>query len=198
MLDWVSKTQRTISTSTAEAEMLAAQLALREALTVLIILDILRVDVSVELLVDSAAALSVLLTGLSAKLRYSAKTQGLCAAWCNSVLKDFGIKARKVATDHNIADIFTKAVDGYTFKSLTRLLGWVGFDVAKKPRCVGRHPGPAHDQPCRCLNFVAKEGDLCSDCKTPDGCRCFNGAACWDTRVPKDERRIPLDSAPEP
>ena len=110
MLDWISKTQRTISLSTAEAELLAAQLCLRECLTVLILLEMLQVDVEVELLVDSAAALSILLTGISSKLRYAAKSQGLAAAWSNSVIQDFCIRARKVATDHNLADLFTKGV----------------------------------------------------------------------------------------
>ena len=194
MLDWVSKTQRTISTSTAEAELLAAQMALRECLTMLILMDLLRVDVELELLVDSAAALSVLLTGLSSKLRYSAKSQGLAAAWCAATIKDFSIRARKIATDHNIADLFTKAVDSFTFKCLTKLCGWVSLDQVAKPRCANMHQSPTHDVPCRCLNFVDKEGDHCRDCKSPDGCRCMNGAISWDERVPKEAPRIPLDA----
>ena len=192
MIDWISKTQRTISLSTAEAELLAAQLALRECLAVLIILDILQIEVELELLVDSAAALSVLLTGLSSKLRYSAKSQGLAAAWCAAMLKDFSIRARKVATDHNIADLFTKAVDTFTFRSLLTLCGWTHIDQISKPRCASMHSSPAHDEPCRCLRTVDKEGDVCTECKRPEGCRCFNGASKWDNRV-VETSRIPID-----
>ena len=155
MVDWISKTQRTISLSTAEAELLAAQMSLRECLAVLIILELLQVEVDVELLVDSAAALSVLLTGLSSKLRYAAKSQGLAAAWCASIIKDFAIKARKVATDHNIADLFTKAVDSYVYSSLLKLCGWVSPEDVERPRCAGYHPSPTHDEDCRCLNFAS-------------------------------------------
>ena len=199
LLDWISKTQRTISLSTAEAELLAAQLALRECLTVLILFDLLGVDVEVEMLVDSSAALSVLLTGLSSKLRYSAKSQGLAAGWCAAVLRDFGIKARKVATDHNLADLFTKAVSALTFNNLTALCGWVPASQVGRPRCAHMHPAPLSDEHCRCLHFVDKEGDFCADCRaTPDYCPCFNGAVCWDIRAPKEEDRIPCDSAPPP
>ena len=194
MLDWVSKTQRTISLSTAEAELLAAQLALRECLTVLILMDLLRIDVTVELLVDSSAALSVLLTGLSSKLRYAAKSQGLAAAWCAATVRDFAIKARKVATDHNVADLFTKAVDHFTYRNMLILCGWVSADDAMRHRCAGYHPAPTHEEDCRCLNFVDKQGDLCPNCKSDDGCRCYNGATIWDRRVPKQAERIPIDT----
>ena len=191
LLDWISKTQRTISLSTAEAELLAAQLALRECLAILIVLDILQIDVDLELLVDSAAALSVLLTGLSSKLRYAAKSQGLCAAWCASILKDFSIKARKVATDHNVADLFTKAVSKFTYNTLTTLCGWVTPDCANKPRCSNYHDTPVHDEPSRCLNFVDKQGDKCKNCLADTTCRCYNGATCWDNRVVEKDL-IPL------
>ena len=158
------------------------------------ILDILKVPVELELLVDSAAALSVLLTGLSSKLRYSAKSQGLGVAWCASILKDFSIKARKVATDHNVADLFTKAVDSFTFRSLLIMCGWSTPDQALKPRCASYHAAPTHDEPCRCLNFVEKQGDRCTDCQRPEGCRCFNGAIRWDIRT-KDQNLIPLDAS---
>ena len=195
LLDWISRTQRTISLSTAEAELLAAQLALRECLTVLILLELLQVDVEVEMLVDSSAALSVLLTGLSSKLRYSAKSQGLGPAWCAGVLRDFSIKARKVATEHNLADLFTKAVSSFTFANLTALCGWVQADQVNRPRCAHRHPAPFSDEPCRCLNFVDKVGDFCKDCKaTPDYCPCYNGATCWDVRTPKEVEKIPCHS----
>ena len=193
MLDWISRTQRTISLSTAEAELLAAQLALRECLTILILLDLFKIEVEVELLVDSAAALSVLLTGISSKLRYAAKSQGLCAAWCAQVLKDFAIKAKKVATDHNVADLFTKAVSSFTFKNLLHLCGWCTPEQASMHRCVGMHGAPAFDESCRCLNFVQKEGDLCLACSSTSGCRCFNGTTQWDARVDKEPEKIPLD-----
>ena len=199
MLDWISRSQRTISLSTAEAELLAAQLALREALSLLIVLDILRIPVDLELLVDSAAALSVLLTGLSSKLRYSAKSQGLGVGWCAQMIKDFGIRARKVATDHNIADIFTKAVAPFTFKSLVKLSGWTVPGDLKKRRCAGRHPAPTHDEDVRCLNFVEGKETLCADCRSPGGCRCFNEASRWDQRAKDDEaiQRIPMESTQE-
>ena len=171
--------------------MLASQLALRECLTILILLDILQIEVEVELLVDSAAALSILLTGLSSKLRYSAKSQGLAVGWCHSVIRDFNIRARKVATDHNIADIFTKAVDKFTFGNLSRLCGWVSPNAVSQPRCVGMHVSPAHDEPTRCLNFVDVAGSKCHSC-LENGCRCFNGASTWDYRVTPEPDRIPL------
>ncbi|MAJ61403.1 MAG: hypothetical protein CL936_14935 [Deltaproteobacteria bacterium] len=195
LIDWVSRSQRTISLSTAEAELLAAQVALRETLTILLLLEILQIPVQVELLVDSSAALSVLLTGLSSKLRYSAKSQGLAAAWCAAVLRDFGIRARKVATDHNLSDIFTKAVDKFAFQTLVTLCGWVSPTEVAKPRCTSFHPSPAHDEDVRCLNFVDKEGGVCEACQRPQGCRCFNGASQWDIRVKEDEDRIPLKRA---
>ena len=192
LVEWISRAQRTISLSTGESELLAAQLSLREALVVLLLLEMLQVTVEVELLVDSATALSVLLTGLSSKMRYSAKSQGLATAWCAAMLRDFNIRARKVATDHNIADIFTKAVDSYTFGSLTRLCGWVHPDDAKKPRCTSFHQSPAHDEPTRCLNVVGKEGERCAACQTEIGCRCFNGASTWDIRANESVDRIPI------
>ena len=131
----------------------------------------------VELLVDSAAALSVLLTGISSRLRYSAKSQGLAAAWCAATIRDFAVRARKVATDHNLADLFTKAVDLFTFRCLTDLMGWTTYEKACKFRCIGRHESPTHDEPCRCLNFVEKMNDLCEACQSPGGCRCYNGAS---------------------
>ena len=194
LVEWISRAQRTISLSTGESELLAAQLSLREALIVLLLLEMLQVAVEVELLVDSATALSVLLTGLSSKMRYSAKSQGLATAWCAAMLRDFNIRARKVATDHNIADIFTKAVDSFTFGSLTRLCGWVHTDDAKKPRCTSFHQSPAHDEPTRCLNIVGKEGERCAACQTEIGCRCFNGASTWDIRANEFVDRIPIGS----
>ena len=51
------------------------------------------------------------------------------------MLRDFNIRARKVATDHNIADIFTKALPGPTHRLLTdQLLG---------PELKGRSNAPA-------------------------------------------------------
>ena len=195
LLEWISRAQRTISLSTGESELLAAQLSLREALIVLLLLEILQVAVDVELLVDSTTALSVLLTGLSSKMRYAAKSQGLATAWCAAMLRDFEIRARKVATDHNLADIFTKAVEHFTFSSLTRLCGWIHPSLAKKPRCKTFHASPAHDEPTRCLNFVEKAGDQCAACLTPEiGCRCFNGASKWDIRTDESVDRIPIGS----
>ena len=63
---------------------------------------------------------------------------------------------------------------------------------ANKPRCPCRHEAPNHDEPVRCLNFVEKVGDTCASCRTPDGCRCYNGARKWDIRAKEDAQRIPL------
>ena len=90
-----------------------------------------------------------------------------------------------------MADLFTKAVDTFTFRNLLWLCGWSNVDNVAKPRCAGMHPAPAHDEPCRCLHFVEKQGDLCSECQRESGCRCYNGASKWDQRT-KDEQRIPL------
>ena len=191
VIDWISKSQRTISLSTAEAELLAAQVALRECLSILILFDLLQLEVATELLVDSSAALSVLLTGLSNKLRYAAKSQGLACAWCNAVLHDFNIRARKVATDHNIADLFTKSVSKFTFSNLLTLCGWVTPADAGRARCANKHESPAHDEPVRCLNFVDKVGAFCAACQEGK-CRCFNGAQKWDLRDTDTSDRIPI------
>ncbi|KAA8494625.1 Retrovirus-related Pol polyprotein from transposon TNT 1-94 [Porphyridium purpureum] len=108
LVDWSSGLQRAVSTSSAEAELVALASACK---TVFAVLESLpeQDGTKVEVGSDSAAALGAVRRGWSAKLAHARRTQRVCVSWLHDLEEQQGFVFVWVPSGRNAADIFTKS-----------------------------------------------------------------------------------------
>ena len=187
LVDYGAKRQKIITLSTAEAEMVALQVMLREVLTIMTLINMLGFHLAhVAVLCDSAAAVSIALSGISARLRYASKTVGLNAGWVSSVLASVqGMTLYKISTHINLADLFTKPLPTDLFQRMIKTIGWMRYEDWKNTRqCSGVHESPVGMTRCRVR--VPRDGDpACETCRDPSsvGCACWAFSRKWDERT---------------
>ncbi|MBT5874889.1 MAG: hypothetical protein HOH43_15840, partial [Candidatus Latescibacteria bacterium] len=176
VLDWKTQQQKSISLSTAEAELVAFRDALKKVMEILPLLEALFGCLIVKFFSDSSAALGIVKKGASKALRFARKVHDVSAQWIKDVVDRFGIVAEKVSSSDNSADVGTKVL-GEKCRAHHIRYGqqMVPKDEARLPRCKGRCYSPHAGETFRCLQHT-KGGDLCDDCKDPSTtCLCQGG-----------------------
>ncbi|KAA8498096.1 Retrovirus-related Pol polyprotein from transposon TNT 1-94 [Porphyridium purpureum] len=113
LVDWSSRKQRFVSSSTSESELAAleetVQLSLFPALSFL--RSIRDGEFSVILMCDNQAVMRAIEMGYSPKLHHMAITRATDLAWLHQVCeKQKLVKLAFVKTDENVADLMTKAL----------------------------------------------------------------------------------------
>jgi hypothetical protein len=106
----ISKKQGCVSHSTPEAELVAADLAVRaEGLPALAIWEkVLGRQVKLVMEEDNQAAIKVLESGYSGALRHMGRTHKVCLRWLNERVKEKQMELHYCNTQDQAADIFTK------------------------------------------------------------------------------------------
>ena len=128
----VSKRQSCVSHSTAEAEIVAANTAVRTmGLPTKTLLEfILNREVDLLLHEDNQATLRVMKTGKSASLRHLSRTHHVNLAWITERVNDSELIPQYIETDRQAADIFTKPFTNVTkWSAALDLIGLV-YDVS--------------------------------------------------------------------
>ena len=114
-----SRTQATIALSTAEAELMALNTGVREALFVQSILaEILHETVPIHAYTDSTACLGVVHKVGAGRLRHI-ETKRL---WLQQVVAERKVEVSKIGTDSNLADILTKQLEARNLPAVRRAL----------------------------------------------------------------------------
>ena len=102
---WAS-TQKRVTLSSAESELAAATKSSVEGIGIAQLMEGLGKEVSVEVFVDSSAALAVAARRGNGKLRHVRVSE----MWIQEVLRDGIVSYKKVAGSRNPADLMTKHV----------------------------------------------------------------------------------------
>ena len=107
----VSKKQGCISTSTPEAELVAANLAMRQLALPAVPLweTILQRKLKIVFREDNEAAIKIVNSGYSSALRHMARTHKVNIAWIHEVMTSGHFQLLYVKSQRQCADIFTKA-----------------------------------------------------------------------------------------
>ena len=112
-LEWGSKLQSVISTSTCEAEIVSMAAALKAH--ALVLKDLLSVllgrDVELQIMEDNMSAIQVVARGYCAKLAHLPRTHKLSLGWVHEVTKAPGVKVLHCRTEDQLGDMFTKPLD---------------------------------------------------------------------------------------
>ena len=109
-----SKIQSTISSSTTEAELGAAHIALQKqgiAIQVLwgtIVSAYGGSDSKLYILLDNSPMLEIIRTGRNLTIRHLSKTKGISVAWLHEICSKEDVMLRYISTSLMAADIFTK------------------------------------------------------------------------------------------
>ena len=118
LVAWAAKRQGCAAASTGEAEMVSISEATRKQTMPIVRLleQIFGRAVAATMLTDSSAAAAAIEKGSSAAMRYLRKNQRVSM----SCLKDYftagGVEVEKIDGERNLADIFTKPLDGRRFE----------------------------------------------------------------------------------
>ena len=107
----ISKKQGCVSTSTPEAELVAANVAIRQlALPALPLWEtVLQRKLSIVFREDNDAAIKIIKNGYSSALRHMGRTHKVNVAWIHEVVQTGCIRLLYVKSQRQCADIFTKA-----------------------------------------------------------------------------------------
>ena len=127
----VSKRQTCVSHSTAEAEIVAANTAVRTiGLPTKVLMEfVLNKDVDLVLHEDNQATLRVIKTGRSPALRHLSRTHHVNIAWLTERVNERELHPQYVDTSKQASDIFTKSFTNLVkWMSALQLLGMV-YDV---------------------------------------------------------------------
>ena len=114
-----SSTQKNVTLSSAEAELLAAVKASGEALGMLQLMSSVGVPMTASIMVDSSAALAVVARKGNGKLRH-ARVGHL---WVQQVAADGSLKYHKVNGEENPSDACTKHLAGERLRKLVARVG---------------------------------------------------------------------------
>ena len=109
-LQGISKRQSCVSHSTPEAEIVAADHAIRtEALPALQLWErIAKRDMKPTLMEDNKAAIIVITSGKNPNMRHMSRTHRINLAFLTEVVSNKHVIMRHAATDYQCADVFTK------------------------------------------------------------------------------------------
>ena len=131
LVSWSSHRQGCSAASTGEAEVVAIAEACRKSTLPLtdMVTQTLGKETPASLLTDSSAALGAVEKGCSSVMRYLRKNQRVSLSCMRDYFDTAGIQPKKVDGEHNISDIFTKALDGLRFEMLRLALGLLHFDL---------------------------------------------------------------------
>ena len=120
-LVWASVRQRCVAMSTAESEVVALGLGLKNALALRNLFSEIKEEIpkTIPLNVDNTAAIALAETSIHSKgLRHI----DLCYAFINDEVEKGSVKVKYVSTKDQLADIFTKALDRVEHQRLVKLL----------------------------------------------------------------------------
>ena len=118
LIQWKSKKQKLgSSTSSCEAEIHAAEKCLKEVLWIKGILENLGVKINLPIVINEDNQPLIRLTE-EESIREGSKHLGAILAFIRKYLQDGTIKLKYTMTEENIADMFTKALDGTKFVKL--------------------------------------------------------------------------------
>ena len=125
MLAAISKKQSCISHSTPEAEIVAADFALRtEGIPALIVWDkIMRNEAKCKFYEDNETMITVMRTGKNPTMRHIGRTHRVSLGWLSDRFKERWHELVWINTDYQAADIFTKSfTDGGKWNQLLKLI----------------------------------------------------------------------------
>ena len=124
-LEWASKRQTATATSTTEAEMASAHKILKDSAIPSQILweALLQREVKIKLYEDNQAALRIIETGYSPKLRHIGKSQRVDIAFVSDCCAQCGVLPEYIATDKQKGDFLTKNLARDKFCKALDLVG---------------------------------------------------------------------------
>lgn len=174
-LTGISKKQICVSHSTPEAEIVAADHAVRiEGLPALQLWEaILRRRVAIKFLEDNAAAIRILQTGKSGPLRHLGRTHKVCIAWLHEQFDNGQFSIEYCKSDHMAADILTKAFsNGEKWRAVRKLIGHVASKGTSAGEKSPSAAAPARALPqCTIVEFCYGPNSLLGQpIKESDGC----------------------------
>ncbi|KAA8493471.1 Retrovirus-related Pol polyprotein from transposon TNT 1-94 [Porphyridium purpureum] len=137
LIDWSSRAQRAVSTSSAEAEVIALSQACKVSLGLAPTCELSGQGeaVMLDVYTDSQAALKAVEKGYSAKLAHARRTQRVSIAWLHELAEDGLVRFRWIRGTENPADLFTKTFSRPQFDIKLKILG-LGDDRTGKKLCV--------------------------------------------------------------
>jgi RNA:NAD 2'-phosphotransferase (TPT1/KptA family) len=105
-----SKKQTSVSQSTPEAEIVAANMSIRDGLPMLQLWETIlsRKRMSIHIMEDNESTIRVLISGKNPNMRYMSRTQRISITWLNERYRDGDYKLVNCPTKEQAADIFTK------------------------------------------------------------------------------------------
>ena len=122
---WNSRRQTSVARSTTEAEIISMAGAIYSEGQPL--LDLLQQlvgrDITMRLLEDNAATLSILHSGYSVRLRHASRTHRIDVASLADLIQQRGVQPEHVGTGGQAADGMTKVVAPMSWERLIQLLG---------------------------------------------------------------------------
>ena len=147
LLSWKSQLQKSISLSTAEAEIVAFRDALKAVVGMLEFIQLFfGASIPVSIGCDSSACLGIVAKGFSKALKHIRKLQDVSTKWVAETLNSLMIEAKKVNSEDNGSDLFTKALDVSDTIQHTRF----GLGIVNESHCA--HPfleRECNGRPCR-------------------------------------------------
>ena len=158
LLEWKSQLQKSISLSTAEAEIVAFRDALKKLVGMLDFVQVFFGSVKLVVNCDSSACLGIVMKGYSKALKHIRKLQDVSTKWVRETLETLCIEAQKVNSEDNSSDIMTKALD------VTDTVHHLRFGLGIVDECHCAQPffdRQCNGSPCRVfVSESARYGDL--------------------------------------
>ena len=126
-LDWGSKLQTVVSTSTCESEVVSMTTALKaSALPVQeLISELFGREVRLEVCEDNTSTIAAVKKGYSNKLAHLPRTHKLSVAWTHDVISNPSVDLNHCRSEDQLADVFTKPLDREKLGIATAGLGMV-------------------------------------------------------------------------
>ena len=125
LIDWGSKLQTGVASSTPDAELAAVQrCTCRSSLPVQILMEeIFGFECPISHFEDNQPSITSIKNGASQNLRYMKKTQRISIPFLHDIFEDGSNEIDFVATEENIADLFTKFLSVGVHWKHSRALG---------------------------------------------------------------------------
>ena len=126
-LDWGSKLQTFVSTSTCESEVVSMTTSLKaSALPVQeLISELFGREVRLEVCEDNTSTIAAVKKGYSNKLAHLPRTHKLSVAWTHDVISNPSVDLNHCRSEDQLADVFTKPLDREKLGIATAGLGMV-------------------------------------------------------------------------
>ena len=120
LVHWESNKQHVVSTSSAEAEVVALARAVKFTLSAANMF--VGLNVKTRVLTDSEAGYKAVQKGFWAKLAHLRRMHAVSVAWLSDVVKNGYVSLEWVSGEKNAADVFTKFMERKEFEAKLRLL----------------------------------------------------------------------------